>query len=503
MEGNWWMIMPGNPALSGIIIFLIAVPFLYFGRTPMHGVIRAATRTISQPLRMGSRWLFSAADGLRVRNRAVVLAHGRDEMKHTIEREFERIGTMVQRDLHGYPALQRKLMDEITRIEEDYQKCGEVPPPSPEWANAVKAVADITPSNGLVEKILEDIANSIDKIAAKSLAEYRAAYLNRHKILKGFNPFWRSLNQTLIQVDKNISSLQESVHKIDNQMDKFEQINKGTDKAEHMLNSSASRQFAIDIIVMGIALGAAFVNFRLIALPMSEMVGAGDYITETLKASDISAMVIIFLEATMGFFLMEALGITHLFPKIGNLSARMQKRIFFAALTFLFVLAGIEVALAFMRDLIMAENLKLKSSLSGSVEAAALAAAAAQKTWVSNIPTAGQMVLGFILPFVMAFIAIPLESFIVSSRTVIGVALVLSIRSLGFVMRVLSNVFKQIGTLLVHLYDVFIFLPLTIERMLRSKGAVAERRQKDRGGVTSFPKRNPDERIDRSASGEF
>lgn len=205
----------------------------------------------------------------------------------------------------------------------------------------------------------------------------------------------------------------------------------------------------------------------------------------------------------MGFFLMEALGITHLFPKIGNLSARMQKRIFFAALTFLFVLAGIEVALAFMRDLIMAENLKLKSSLSGSVEAAVLAAAAAQKTWVSNIPTAGQMVLGFILPFVMAFIAIPLESFIVSSRTVIGVVMVLSIRSLGFVMRVLSNVFKQIGTLLVHLYDVFIFLPLTIERMLRSKGAVAERRQKDRGGVTSFPKRNPDERIDRSASGEF
>ena len=500
MAGNWWLIVPGNPALSGLVIFLIAIPFLYFARTPMHGVIRAATRAISGPLRIGSRWMFSAADNLRTRNRAVILAHGRDEMKHTIEREFERITTMVQRDLHGYPALQRKLMDQITRIEEDYQKTGEVPPPSGQWADAVKAIANITPSNGLVEKILEDIATSIEKVHAKSLAEYRKAYQERHKILKGFNPFWRSLNQTLSQVDKNISGLQDSAQRIDNQMDKFEQINKKTDKAEHMLNSSAGRQFVIDSIVMAIALGAAFVNFRLISLPMSEMVGAGDYITPSLKASDVSALVIIFIEATMGFFLMESLGITHLFPKIGNLNAKMQKRIFWASLTFLFVLAGIEVALAFMRDLIAAENLRLKASLAGE---AAVAAEAAKATWVSNIPTAGQMVMGFILPFALAFIAIPMESFISSSRSVVGVTLVLVVRSIGFVMRVLSNAFKQIGNTLVHLYDVVIFLPLMLERVVRSKGTVSERRTKDRGGVTAFPKRNPDERTDRTATGEF
>jgi hypothetical protein len=500
MASDWWMIVPGNPALSGLVIFLIAIPFLYFARIPMHGVIQAASRSIYGPLRMGSRWLFSAADNLRKRNRAVVLAHGRDEMKHTIEREFERITTMVQRDLHGYPALQRKLMDEITRIEEDYQKCGEVPPPTGQWADAVKAVANITPSNGLVEKILEDIAHSIEKVHAKSLAEYRKAYQDRHKILKGFNPFWRSLNQTLSQVDKNISGMQDSAQRIDTQMEKFEQINKKTDKAEHMLNSSAGRQFVIDTIVMGIALGAAFVNFRLISLPMSEMVGAGDYITNSLKASDVSALVIIFIEATMGFFLMESLGITHLFPKISNLSAQMQKRIFWAALIFLFVLAGIEVALAFMRDLIAAENLRLKASLSGE---AATVVEAAKTSWVSNIPTAGQMVMGFILPFALAFIAIPLESFISSSRTVIGVLLVLSIRSLGFVMRVLGNIVRQIGATIIHFYDVLIFLPLMLERVVRSRGSVSGKQKKEQGGVTSFPKRNPNKRTDRSATGEI
>jgi hypothetical protein len=45
------------------------------------------------------------------RNRAVLLAHGRQEIETRIEREFERIGALVTRELQGYPTLQRKLVD--------------------------------------------------------------------------------------------------------------------------------------------------------------------------------------------------------------------------------------------------------------------------------------------------------------------------------------------------------------------------------------------------------
>ena len=86
-------------------------------------------------------------------------------------------------------------MGEITRIEEDYQKCGAVPPTPPEWTKAVAAVAKIPPTaDGLVQKILGDINHSIEKIQDKAIAEYRRSYEGRHKILKGFMPFWRSLN---------------------------------------------------------------------------------------------------------------------------------------------------------------------------------------------------------------------------------------------------------------------------------------------------------------------
>src|SRR4030065_135397 len=143
----------------------------------MQGLFRSLTRAISTPLRLGARWLASGAVQLRQRNRLVLLAHGREEAMKSIEREFERVSAVVQRDLHGYPALQRKLMDEITRIEEDYQKCGEVPPPPPEWTKAVGAIAEIKPSgDGLVERILAAISTSIDEIYEQVSPRYTRSF---------------------------------------------------------------------------------------------------------------------------------------------------------------------------------------------------------------------------------------------------------------------------------------------------------------------------------------
>jgi len=82
---------------------------------------------------------------------------------------------------------------------------------------------------------------------------------------------------------------------------------------------------------------------------------------------------------------------------------------------------------------------------------------------------------------------------------VAGTISVLVIRSVGFVLRISSNIVRNGVHLLVNLYDVIIFIPLAIERMVR-KGSGSERRDKDRSGVAKFPKRNPGER---TATGEF
>src|SRR5205823_4275763 len=227
MTGSeYWMVWPANSAVSVLVVLLVAMAFLYAARKPVHHLIGSLGFLISGPLRIGARWLLAAANDMTQRNKAVLLAHGRQEVGQRIEREFERLGAMVTRDLQGYPALQRKLLDEITRIEEDYKKCGEVPPPPPEWVEAVTSVAKVKGNgNEIVQKILEEINVSVGKMHDKTIGEYRRAYESRHKILEGFLPFWRSVDKTMIQVDKKLSGLQETAGSVDHHMEKYEQIN--------------------------------------------------------------------------------------------------------------------------------------------------------------------------------------------------------------------------------------------------------------------------------------
>jgi len=470
VDSPFWVIWPGNAALSALVWFVIAMPFLYAARKPVHELLRAVGLLAGGPLRVGSRWLLAAAREMRERNKQVLLAHGREEAEQQIAREFERVALLVKRDLEGYPALQRRLLDEITRVEEDYRKCGEVPPPPPEWVEAVAAVAKVK-SNGneLVVRVLEEINRSIKLIHDKTLAEYRRAYESRHKILDGFMPFWRSLDKTLAQADRKMTSLADRAAAIDAQMQRYEQIVAKTDRAEHALTVSALTQFFIAALVLAIAAGGALINFKLIALPMSEMVGAGDYLTASLRTSEVAALVIIFVEATMGLFLMETLRITHLFPKIHALPDEMRMRMMWIAFILLVTLAGIEAALALMRDMLIADKQALLQSL------AATQAAVASDSWLVRIPTIGQMLLGFILPFALAFVAIPLESFITSARTVGGAALVVVTRGVAVVLRLAGSFIRQLARVLVTLYDILIVLPLLVERLVKN-GRVAKPR---------------------------
>lgn len=465
-----WMLWPDNVALSALILVVLAMAFLYAARGQMHELIRSLGSAVGGPLRIGARWLVSAARDIEQRNQAVLLAHGRKETGQRLEREFERIGLMVTRDLQGYPALQRKLLDEITRIEEDYKKCGEVPPPPPEWVEAVGAIARIkSPGNEVVLRVLEEIKRSVNEIHDKAIAEYRSACESRHRILEGFMPFWRSVDKNLARVEKSMADLQASAATVDAHMAKYAEINAASDRAKHELTVSAFTQFAIALIVMVVAAGGAFINFKLIALPMSEMVGAGDYITSSLRTSEVAALVIILVEASMGLFLLEAMRITHLFPGIANLHDRVRRRMIWVAFALLVTLAGVEAALALMRDMLVADKQALLQSL-------AAVQIVATGGWMSRIPTAGQMVLGFILPFALAFVAVPLEALIHAGRTVGGALLLALVRTASFTLRLASNAARHGSRVLIRLYDVAIVLPLLIEQVFRgSRGAVAAR----------------------------
>jgi hypothetical protein len=454
---NSWLFWPNSVALSVLALAVLAMLFLYAARKPMHGVIHSVCALLSQSTRFIARWLFLCADNLKLRNQSVLLAHGQENQVTVIEREFERVGNMVRKDMQEFPALQRRMMEEATRIEEDYRKCGEIPPPPPEWVSALQSVAKIKTGGDIPRKLLEDINKSIQKIHDQTVAEFRRSYEERHKILQAMQPSWRSLEKMAGDMDKKMLTLQTDAKQIDGHMGKLQDIKAKDNKTEHALTVSGFVQLAISSLVMVIALGGAFINYKLIALPMSEMVGASDYITNSLKTSDVAALVIILMEASMGLFLLESLRITQLFPRIASMDDRMRQRLMYASLIFLVILAAIESSLALMRDILVADKVSLMRDL-------ASAAPAGSDGLLTSIPMIGQMIMGFVLPFALAFVAIPLESAVYSMRTVLGVFLVQAMRGFGFLLRFTGLLLKRLPKVLELAYDVLIVIPLLIER---------------------------------------
>jgi len=445
-----------NPVFSALIWIGLILTAMYLARKPSHRCLSALGLLVRNSMRLMSRSVKMAEKRLSDRNRDVLLSAGKAHAERLVEREFERIGNAVQRDLQGYPQLQRTLSQSLVKLDEDYQNSLEIPQKLPDWGKVIKAIAGIQPkSDPIVGNMLEDIHHTLSEQHAKGLEKHRADTAKRHTILSRMVPLLRGINKTLGGLDKSLSNLNLRAKRIDRYMDNYEQIRNQTDAALRTLSSSSLTQFFISGAVLIIALGGAIINFNLIALPMSEMVGGASYIGP-YKTSDIAGLVIICLEICTGIFLMESLRITRLFPIIGSMDDRMRRTMFWTALSLLAILAGVESALAFMRDRIAADMEALRQSLAG-VSPNTVAG--------SIIPTVGQMVMGFILPFILTFVAIPLESFVDSARTILGLATAWMLRIVAFALRLIGNFGYYTGRLLINLYDLAIFPALWLEEM--------------------------------------
>ncbi|MCW8935955.1 MAG: hypothetical protein OQK98_14655 [Gammaproteobacteria bacterium] len=463
MTSDFWVnLIKGQPELSILIWVCILILVMYIARQPAHQMILLLTRSLRNALRLMAQSVMIAEKQLKKRNREVLLAQGQEHAERFIEREFQRVEILVNRDLSGYPSLQRDLKEQITRIDEDYVQSSEVPPKPPEWLKAVKAVADI-PDNGspVVAKILNDIHNTLKKALETDLQEYRRASRDRHGLLKKMMPYWRSLNNSLNSVERKITGLEQRSIIIDGQMQTYEDIRNQTGYAERMLSSSSLTQFFISGLALCLAVIGMYVNFQLIALPMEEMVGAASYLgSSSIRASDVSALFIVSIEVILGLFLMESVGITRLFPVIHLLEDHKRKLIFWIMLSFLVVFAGIEASLAYMRDMLAADREALSQLLTG------VEVTEPPLRW---IPSLGQMVMGFILPFVLTFVAIPLESFIHSFRTVSGLFIVWLLHLLVVSIRFVAYIIYAMGKMLMNVYDLIIFIPLKVESSFSNK----------------------------------
>jgi len=451
-----------NRGLSLLIWTVLLVTALYLARSSAHQSIATVARSLRTALRMTAASLMALEQRMVKRNKQVILQAGQESTERAIEREFQRVNAIVERDLSGYPAAQRTITDLINRIETDYQASNQTPPSPPEWLEAVDTISRIEKGgDSTISQVLQSIQDTIESAHEETVKAYRKSSLDRLQVLKKMLPSWRGLSQTVTAMSTAVTDLSERSVFIDKQMEKYERIRRKDDQVARVLASSSLTQFFVAGLVLVIAIFGGVINYQLIALPMSEMVGGVSQIGGW-RTADIAAMVIIMVEVAMGLFLLESLRITHLFPIISSMDDKMRKRMIMVTLTILTILASVEASLAYMRDLLALDREALAQSLAG------VAAGNVEFRW---IPSIGQMVMGFILPFALAFVAIPLESFIHASRTVIGLVSTSVVRALAYVAKMTGQMMYQAGRIMIHVYDMAVFLPLSIEQLVRNKTA--------------------------------
>jgi hypothetical protein len=445
------------PVLSALLWIVLVITALYFARPTAHKAIRATASALHRTFRVASKSIMRAEANMAERNREVLLAAGREAKERIVEREFDRVNETVRKDLASFSTLHRALSESINHIESDHQAAVDVPPDPPGWVKAVEAVANIDSREGRVGigNVLSDIHKSLVKAHKEAMTAYHEASGKRHALLRKMRPEWRQIQQTLNQVGKNVDSLLGRSVTIDRHMQEYEDIVSGQDRAVSVLSSSSLVYFFVSALVLVVAVGGATVNFSLIARPMAEMVG-GTSLIGGFRTADIAALVIILVEISMGLFLMESLRITRLFPVIGALPDKTRVRMIWITFSILFLLATVESGLAYMREVLLHDELATSALLRGD----AAGTLSGQYMWIT---TAAQMGMGFILPFALTFVAIPLETFVHSLRTVLGLIAIGVLRLLAVVLRLLGSLFHYAGALAQSLYDLPLFIPLWLE----------------------------------------
>jgi hypothetical protein len=458
-------IWPDMPGLSIAVLVIGSMIFLYFARPPIHAAFQSLSDGTAGGLKKISEWAKQLADKMRERDRKVLLESGIADSEHKLQEEFIRVEASYGKHLASFPALQRRLDDGISKIEADYKECSQATPEAPGWNDAVASIAKIKGSSGdrIIEKMLAEIHKSAIEGEKRALAELRTTTSKRHKILASMAPVWKAGNKALKEIGEQVAAVLETTKRLDKYMTQYEKVKKGEPDSIDMLASRANKLFIFSVLMMAIALGGIFVNFHIIALPVSELVPAGTRIFG-MPISSFSALVIICLEVMCGIFLTESLGMTNIIPHIGMMTRGKRRMIMLASLIFLFLLACVEASLGILRESIAQAKMASDQSLAGA------APSAVSDHSTSSYTVIGQAGLGFLLPWVLSMVAMPLEMLIETSQHVFFKFLILLVNIFGYFCRILGHLIENLLKIVVHLYDAYTILVAQIAKAASGGG---------------------------------
>ena len=126
------------------------------------------------------------------------------------------------------------------------------------------------------------------------------------------------------------------------------------------------------------------------------------------------------------------------------------------------MLSCIEASLAVLRENLAEAKTLLDISLSGGV-------AQVTEAINSNITVIGQALLGFVLPWILAVIAIPLEMFIEASQHAFARLYTIIISLFCHLANGLAYLIESLFKIISHIFDIYVVVPAQIAKLISAK----------------------------------
>ncbi len=443
---------------ASLLWIAIAIAVLYLAREPARALIHSLFHLPIALLRLlghaAARWAQACAG----RHRALLVHLHAEELEAYIEGRRRRAASALRACLLGYPMLHHRLSRTLDQIEHSQGDAlpVTVTPPMPLPAEAGMGGASVptaTAPPAAAPPLLRAPGRRLRMTALTRIARRLTAIHNDVAAL-------RDMDRRVETASRDVTS----------GVAEYRSLLTGEPRRDASSGRSALTLVLVGLLVALAAFAGVALNFRLIARPLSEIVGEGFQVFG-YPLSDVLALGIILVEMVVGAMFMDFIGVTRLFPVADRLDDRLRRLLAIATGTIILAFALIEASLALIRE----DIVQLERQL--SVDAGTVAPPTDTATTLGWLPQVVQASLGFVMPWMLALVAIPLEQLLKYGRVALQAVGAALFGGLAAIMRVLAGLLAGLRTVLLRFYDLIIFLPLFVEQRMNRIGTARRDRR--------------------------
>ncbi|MDQ6989949.1 MAG: hypothetical protein Q9M19_08715 [Mariprofundaceae bacterium] len=463
------LLFPDNEPLSWLVLYLMASFVLVMARFWVHNLLQRTLLATAKLKHNMGRYLFEHARNAQKRAQELATEYFLREQERDIEKEDSKLACRIDRHLSQFPSLQHEASSLTESLDKDFESA-KVPVKSGNSAQLSWLQGELstyTDKVGISSNEAKKVGKSIGKIEkrlTKDLSAHQSLFKKeskqRMKTLSKQNKPLLALKKSLHSMQKTVEEVNNSSKNIDKKIDAYYAYRDNDNLTLRSANQSILTRFAIALFFVLIAIGGSIFNFFLIERPLSEIVGGGGLIMG-MEVAQMGAVMIIMLELATGVFFMEALGLSHLLPSVERWDNEMRKKVAIITGGLLLSLASVEAGLALLREELIAGDQATMQLLIGE----GVASIDNSDSFTGMGPMLVQATIGFIIPLILAFVALPMEILFNVVRIIGQYIWAAILRCLGFLLRLLSQILRLVLNILIAAYDLIIFFWLFLERL--------------------------------------